>query len=96
MESATGRELFRVTDCGRAWHALSDDAGTLITADVVDDDGTSMIRVWDVAPTKAWLWAAGSALGAGLVLRFLVFRWVRAFLNRKKAAGGQVMKPAGQ
>jgi WD40 repeat protein len=96
MESATGRELFRVLDCGRQRSDLSDDAGTLITADVVDNDGTSMIRVWDVAPTKAWLWAVGTALGAGLVLRFLVFRWVRAFFNRKKAAGGPTMKPEGE
>jgi hypothetical protein len=92
MESATGRELFRVLDCGRQRSDLSDDAGTLITADGLGDaDGTSIIRAWDVAPTRAWLWAVGTALGAGLVLRFLVFRWVRAFLNRKKAAGGPTM-----
>ncbi len=84
MESATGRELLRVLKRDAHSHELSADASTLITIEPLDNPGTVFaIRAWDVHPTKAWIWALGATLGAGLGGRFIVLPLVRTF--RKKA-----------
>jgi hypothetical protein len=86
MESATGRELLRVLKRDKHAHELSADASTLITIEPVDNPATVFaIRVWDVHPTTAWMWAVGAAFGAGLVGRFIVLPLVRAFRNRNAA-----------
>jgi|GEM_PF-6030087 len=91
MESATGRELFRVINAGNQRHRLSDDASTLLTGDTFDD-GRRMIRVWDVRPTRAWLWAVGMVAGTGLGL--LALRWVWRKRAAHKAAGKRTPLPA--
>jgi hypothetical protein len=68
FESATGRELLRLTNHGPT-HVLSDDGRTLLTLDSLNDEANPIaIRVWDVSPAKAYLWAIGTAAGAGIVL----------------------------
>jgi WD40 repeat protein len=74
METATGRELFRLINRGDQKYSLSDDGGTLITVDP-SGDGEFVFRAWDVRPTRAWIWAISVALGAGGALQFIVWRW---------------------
>jgi hypothetical protein len=68
MESATGRELFRTTNRGDHSYRLSNDASTLVTIDPVDRTGSFAIRAFDVHPTRAWLWAFGVTLVAGMLI----------------------------
>lgn len=78
MESATGRELLRLANAGNqsVWLRLSDNAGTLVTVDAFDD-GRRLVRVWDVQPTRAWLWAVGVATATGSGLLALRWAWRR-------------------
>jgi hypothetical protein len=76
IESATGRELLRLANAGNQslWLKLSDDASTLLTVDVFDDD-RRLVRVWDVRPIRAWLWAGGVVVGMALGLFVLRRVW---------------------
>jgi WD40 repeat protein len=82
VESATGRELFRIR---RSWMAsqLSTDASTLVTLDSTEGDEASLIRIWDVQPNRAWTWAL-SSVAATVLLCFCLSRLLRALRNRKK------------
>ena len=76
MESATARELFRVVKLERQAFVLSEDASTLVAIERVEVPGDRVvIRVWDVRPTRAWLWAGGMAGVTGAVLIFLRWAW---------------------
>jgi hypothetical protein len=85
MESATGRELFRTNNRGDHSYMLSDDASTLITIDPVDSTGSFAIRAFDVHPTRAWLWAFGVTLVAGMLvyLGSVTYRRQRAKFTRR-------------
>lgn len=87
MESATGRELFRAGNCGEGGNSLADDAGTLVTAGATADlDEPRVLDVWEVRPGKAWGWAVGAGLCAGLVWHFGVKRLISALKQRKPAS----------
>jgi hypothetical protein len=70
LETATGRELFRVLRHGWQARLLSDDGSTLVTVDALSDEARDgfATRIWDVSPTRAYLWAVGAAAGTGIVL----------------------------
>src|SRR5262249_10619545 len=69
METATGRELFRVVNRAKASYALSDDGSTLVTVDPAPGpDKIVIIRVWDIPPHRARQWAVGTAAGTGIAL----------------------------
>ena len=70
METATGRELFRVLRHGWQSRLLSDDGSTLVTVDSLSDEEKAGFAtcVWDVSPTRAYLWAIGVAAGTGMAL----------------------------
>lgn len=96
MESATGRELLRGLKRDGHSHHLSADASTLITIEAQENSRTEfVIRAWDVQPTTAWLWALGTALGAGLVVRLVVLPVASVFRHRKasQADARQLRKP---
>ena len=71
---------------------FSANGGTLVTIDAKDGPFDAVIwdprlvanrvHVWDVQPTRAWLWAIGSALALGVV-SLLLRQWR---LKRKTAA----------
>src|SRR5207245_2009897 len=82
MEPATGRELLRIAIRASDSYFLSDDASTLVTVDPPDGEGRFTVRIWDVSPTKAYLWAAGAALGIGAALRILP-RLAKRIRNRR-------------
>jgi WD40 repeat protein len=84
METATGRELFRVLRHGWQWFALSDDGSTLVTVDAADGDAENrfIVRVWDVSPAKAYLWAIGAAAGTGIALVGLRRAWRKLKVRR--------------
>lgn len=90
LESATGREVLRLANAGNQSDRLrlSDDAGTLVTGDAYDD-GRMVVRVWDVAPTRAWLWAIGAAAATGFAL--LALRWAWRRRKARKAAATQAV-----
>jgi hypothetical protein len=97
MESATGRELYRTVNSGDYSYALSHDASTLITVDRWDKGSSTMaIRVWNVRPTTAWLWALGLALGTGCALRLGALRTVRYFSSRKGEPATAVAPISGE
>jgi WD40 repeat protein len=87
MATNSGRELFRANagfnfrDC-----ALSDDADTLVTVEACENppENTFIIRIWDVSPTRAYLWAIGAAAGTGIVLLGLRLGWRK--LTRRAAS----------
>jgi hypothetical protein len=82
MESATGRELFRTAHNDMAKWLLSDDASTLVIVNFVAGDAEDrVVCVWDVSPTRAYLWAIGAAAGTGVVLLALN-RLTRKFTRR--------------
>ena len=82
VETNTARELIRVPDTGVQSILLSDDASTLATADTATEpaDGV-IIRIWDVSPTRAYLWAFGTAAATGIALLGLWRAW-RKFKGR--------------
>src|SRR5262249_12455129 len=78
MESATGRELFRLFKQGRANYILSEDASTLVSVEPVEiPDYGCVMRVCDVSPARAWRWAVGVAAATGLALLALRWAWRR-------------------
>lgn len=87
METATGRELFRVVNRAKESYALSDDGSTLVTVDPgPGPEKTVIIRTWDLGATRAWWWATGIAASIGLGLLSLRCLW-RGRKARKAAAG---------
>jgi WD40 repeat protein len=94
METATGRELFRVLRHGWQSRMLSDDGSTLVTVDALSDEGRDgfATRIWDVSPTRAYLWAIGVAAGTGIALLFL--RRVRRKLKARAASTKQAPSPS--
>jgi hypothetical protein len=93
MESATGQELLRLANAGNQpiWLKLSDDAGTLVTVDAFAD-GRRCVRVWDVQPTRAWLWAIGVTAATGIGL--LAFRWAWRLRKARKTASKPISLPS--
>ncbi len=79
METATGRELFRVANMG-GW-ILSDDGSTLVTTYRAEGEQIVTTRVWDVHPHRAWTWAIGTVATLALVL-FTAARSLRAWRKR--------------
>jgi hypothetical protein len=77
MESATGRELLRLNNRGHDGCMLAEDGSTLLTLDSEGFGRTSAIRVWDVQPTRAWVWAVGAAVATGFGLLALRWAWRR-------------------
>jgi hypothetical protein len=76
FESASGRELLWVRNHGGAREMLSDDGSTLTTVDQAnDDEGGTVIRVWDVLPTKAYRSAVVAAAALGVALLGLRWTW---------------------
>jgi hypothetical protein len=86
FETATVREVFRTVGRDETLATLSADASTLVTVESVDDGlrEPRVFDVWDVQPTKAWLWALGVALAAAIVWQIGV-RLVQRFRKRKAA-----------
>jgi len=68
METATWRELFRTVNRGEIGH-LSADGSTLATSENLgtsENAGPVVVRIWDLSPAKAYLWAIGAALATAL------------------------------
>jgi WD40 repeat protein len=86
IETRTGRELFRLRNSGTQEFQLSQDASTLLGKEVVRDAEGSPIRVWDVHPRRAWIWAITSALAAGAGLLLLRRAW-KSWRTPRAAAG---------
>lgn len=88
VESATGRELFRVhrgkpNDLRHT--LLSDDGSTLVTVELVDfRTGTNTLRIWDVQPRRAYAWSL-AAIAALMLVLFTISRSLRALRKRKAA-----------
>jgi WD40 repeat protein len=83
METATGRKLFESAPCD-GFALLSADGNTLVTVDSVPGrERESHIRIWDVHPTKAWLWTIGVALVAALMW-VIVLGAIRALRKRRE------------
>ena len=91
LETATGRELFRLLRHGWQARLLSDDASTLLTVDAADGDAENrfIVRIWEVRPTRAYLWAMGAALATGMVLRMSA-RFAKRIGNRGRANVGNM------
>lgn len=74
-ETETGRVRFRVALRDSPDLLLSGDGNTLVTIHSTLDDRlqpkTSSVRVWDVNPHRAWLWAVASSFLTGIVLLLL-------------------------
>jgi hypothetical protein len=86
VETTTGRELFRMRQSDWQEYRLSEDGTTLVgtrrgdpRTSPVPTPAPPIIRVWDVYPGRAWLWAivSGMMAAAGLVLLRLSWRWLR-------------------
>jgi WD40 repeat protein len=78
METATGRELFRVVNRAKDSYALSDDGSTLVTVDAAPGpDKSVIIRIWDIPPTRAQRWAVGVTAATGVGLLALRWAWRR-------------------
>jgi WD40 repeat protein len=91
MEAATGRELFRLRHSDSQEIRLSDDGGTLVLTEFPGNlDVSCEIRVWDVSPTRAYLWAIGIAAGTAIVLLGLR----RAWFKLKASAASTKQRPA--
>lgn len=92
MESATGRELLRVLKRDGHSNQLSADASTLITIEPLGEPATVFAMcAWDVHPTRAWMWAAGAALGAGLVGWIMAFFLKRSRLTPVREAQAKIL-----
>jgi outer membrane protein assembly factor BamB len=96
LDAATGREIFRASG---EYHpefgapCLSDDGSTLLTDDWLDSDSSSyVIKVWDVWPTKAYLWAIGAAAGIGIAL--VALNRLRRKLTGRAASTKQTPAPS--
>jgi hypothetical protein len=65
-ETASGRELCRVFQDGKCFVSADGSALAIVTQ---GDTGAKVItRVWDVYPDRAWRFAIGTSLSAGLAL----------------------------
>jgi hypothetical protein len=88
METATGRELFRVVNRAKESYALSDDGNTLVTVDPAPGpEKTVIIRIWDIPPTRAYRWAVGVTASTGVGLLALRWAW-----RRRKAPNPAAIK----
>ena len=87
MDSVSGHEMFRVVNYGKQEYRLSDDGGTLLTVDALNDD-VQMIRIWDVHPHRAWIWSLVS-VAATILLWFAASRSLRALRYRRETAGAK-------
>jgi hypothetical protein len=87
LETATGRELFRMKYATADEFWLSEDGSTVIVASLADRGAralgvTAVIRVWDVHPGRAWRWAV--IAGLGMATSLLVLRWGLRIAKRRR------------
>jgi len=87
VETATGRELFRLLGRGKRGVWLSDDGSTLVTADGESQEDY-ILRVWDVRPRRAYAWTIGVAAGAWLAGWALRRLWTRARSSGRPSPSG--------
>jgi WD40 repeat protein len=85
FEASTGRELLRLRNHVAEGYVLSEDASTLVTQNSGPDRQAPTIRVWDVHPRRAWMWAIGSAVATGVGLLALRRGW-RSWRARNPAS----------
>jgi hypothetical protein len=93
MDITSGCELFRAVAPGPVWFDqpwLSDDGSTLVTqnSDSLESLDPIMVRVWDVHPQRAWLWALAASIATWFALQALrASNRIRA--RKMRAPGGQ-------
>lgn len=68
METSTGRVLFHVLRGVGDQQFLSNDVATLTTVENSSDMRSTVIRIWDIHPGRAWMWAFAAAMGIGVGL----------------------------
>lgn len=86
MDTSTGGVLFQVFTSVGAHQILSHDGATLATVENSSDMRSTVIRIWDIHPGRAWTWALAVAMGTGVGL-WAVRRgvgWLRGRLSKPK------------